>query len=132
MPAELRNLGAITMFISDIARSRAFYETVFGWTRLYQDDHAVGFDCGNAIVNLLLEEEAPGLIAPAPVAPQSAGARCQLTIWVEDVDAVASELAAKGVSLLSGPIDRPWGQRTVTFSDPDGHIWEIAQNIQEQ
>ena len=30
---------------------------------------------------------------------------------------------------LRGPADRPWGMRTVTFADPGGHIWEIAQEI---
>jgi uncharacterized glyoxalase superfamily protein PhnB len=45
------------------------------------------------------------------------------------VDAVSSELAGRGVRLLSGPADRPWGMRTVTFADPGGHIWEIAQEI---
>ncbi|MGH3402377.1 MAG: hypothetical protein ACRDRJ_07680 [Streptosporangiaceae bacterium] len=28
-----------------------------------------------------------------------------------------------------GPADRPWGMRTVTFADPGGHIWEIAQEL---
>ena len=42
---------------------------------------------------------------------------------------MCAELAGRGVSLLSGPADRPWGMRTVTFADPGGHIWEIAQEI---
>ena len=53
----------------------------------------------------------------------------QFAIIVDDVDAVSSELAGRGVRLLSGPADRPWGMRTVTFADPGGHIWEIAQEI---
>jgi len=42
---------------------------------------------------------------------------------------VCAELAKKEVTLISGPIDRPWGVRTVTFADPGGHIWEIAQDL---
>ena len=53
----------------------------------------------------------------------------QFAIIVGDVDAVCSELTGHGVRLLSGPADRPWGMRTVTFADPGGHIWEIAQEI---
>ena len=26
-------------------------------------------------------------------------------------------------------VDRPWGLRTATFTDPDGHIWEVAAKI---
>jgi lactoylglutathione lyase len=33
------------------------------------------------------------------------------------------------VALLNGPMDREWGMRTVSFTDPDGHIWEIAQQL---
>jgi lactoylglutathione lyase len=39
----------------------------------------------------------------------------------------AAELTARGVELLNGPIDRPWGIRTASFIDPGGHIWEIAK-----
>jgi uncharacterized glyoxalase superfamily protein PhnB len=51
------------------------------------------------------------------------------TIGVDDVDAVCAELAGRGVTLLNGPMDRPWGIRTASFTDPGGHIWEIAQDL---
>ena len=51
----------------------------------------------------------------------------QLTVPVEDVDAVAAGLVERGVELLRGPEDRPWGPRTASFRDPAGHVWEIAQ-----
>ena len=50
----------------------------------------------------------------------------QLTLGVDDVDAACAELAARGVELLNGPMDRPWGIRTAAFADPSGHIWELA------
>jgi predicted enzyme related to lactoylglutathione lyase len=28
-----------------------------------------------------------------------------------------------------GPADRDWGMRTITFADPGGYIWEIAQDL---
>jgi uncharacterized glyoxalase superfamily protein PhnB len=49
------------------------------------------------------------------------------TIEVEDVDGLCAELIARGVRLLNGPMDRPWGVRTASFQDPAGHIWEIAK-----
>ena len=85
----------------------------------------------NMVVNLLKTGAAHELIEPATVAGADTGSRVQLTIGVEDVDAVCSELAAKGVKLLNGPIDREWGMRTASFTDPDGHIWEVAAKIRE-
>ena len=55
-----------------------------------------------------------------------AGSRFVLTLPVEDVDATCADLTARGVALLNGPMDRPWGIRTASFRDPAGYIWEIA------
>ena len=85
------------------------------------------FDFGNTIVNLLTVTAARDLIDPAVVATPEAGARLQLTITADDVDAVCTELTARGMDLLNGPMDRPWGVRTASFRDPGGHIWEIAR-----
>jgi uncharacterized glyoxalase superfamily protein PhnB len=52
-----------------------------------------------------------------------------LTLDVDDVDATLAELAARGVELLNGPLDREWGIRTASFRDPGGHGWEIAQRL---
>jgi lactoylglutathione lyase len=60
------------------------------------------------------------------VAPREAGNRSVFTLEVDDVDAMCAELAARGVELLNGPMDRPWGPRTASFRDPAGQIWEIA------
>jgi len=34
-----------------------------------------------------------------------------------------------GVAVISGPEDREWGMRTMTFADPGGNTWEIAQEL---
>ncbi|MDQ1355643.1 MAG: hypothetical protein QOG44_16, partial [Acidimicrobiaceae bacterium] len=46
-----------------------------------------------------------------------------------DTDAVCAALDSHGVTLLNGPIDREWGKRTASFTDPDGNIWEVAQDL---
>ena len=53
----------------------------------------------------------------------------QFAIVVDDVDAVHAELAERGVAVISGPADRDWGMRTMTFADPGGTTWEIAQEL---
>jgi catechol 2,3-dioxygenase-like lactoylglutathione lyase family enzyme len=124
-----KSVGAITMFVDDPKRSKAFYERVFGAPVVYEDDDAAAFQFENMIVNLLKLPAAVELIEPAPVGAIDAGARYQLTIWVDDTDALCTQLAEQGVELLNGPVDRPWGVRTASFTDPDGHIWELAQSL---
>ncbi len=129
MSASLKSVGAITLFVQDPQRSKAFYERAFDVPAIYEDENSVVFKFENTLINLLEQSEAPALIAPAVVAPAAAGSRMQFSIWVDDANAVCDALAAREVVLINGPITRPWGMRTACFADPDGHIWEIAQDV---
>jgi lactoylglutathione lyase len=126
---SLQSVGAITLFVEDRQRSKAFYEQAFELTAIYEDDVAATFKFENMLVNVLQAGAAHELIDPALVGVGDAGCRFQLTIWVKDVDLVCTELAARGIELLNGPLDRPWGVRTACFADPDGHVWEVAAQI---
>jgi catechol 2,3-dioxygenase-like lactoylglutathione lyase family enzyme len=120
-------IAAITLFVEDLDAAKRFYAEVFRLPVTFEDDNSAVFTFGQTMVNLLDAKEAPRLIEPARVADGDAGARFQFTLAVDDVDAMCEELRQRGVELLNGPIDRPWGIRTASFRDPGGHIWEIAQ-----
>jgi catechol 2,3-dioxygenase-like lactoylglutathione lyase family enzyme len=128
---SLKGVGAITLFVEDPQRSKAFYEKVFEVPVLFEDENSVAFQFENTIINLLATPAAHELIEPGTVGGPDAGARFQFTIFVEDANAVIAELANRGVELLNGPLDREWGMRTAAFTDPDGHVWEVAQNLSE-
>ena len=129
MNASLTSVGAITLFVDDPKRSKTFYEEVFDVPVVFEDDASAAFKFDNLLVNLLAAGAAHELIDPAAVAGRDAGSRFQLTVWVDDAEAAVAELASRGVTLLNGPMDREWGVRTAAFSDPDGHVWEIAQQL---
>jgi catechol 2,3-dioxygenase-like lactoylglutathione lyase family enzyme len=121
-----RGIAAVTLFVEDLDAAKTFYRKAFGLPVSYEDDNSAVFTFGETMINLLKVEAARELIEPAEVGGRDAGSRFQFTIPVDDVDATCSELAARGVKLLNGPMDRPWGIRTASFRDPGGHIWEIA------
>ena len=125
----MNSVGAITLFVENLERSKLFYEDVFSVPVLFEDSSSAAFKFQNTIINLLAVAAAGELIEPAAVAGPEAGARFQLTAWVDDVDAVCKQLTSRGVTLLNGPLDRAWGKRTASFVDPDGAIWEIAQDL---
>jgi len=120
-------ISAITLFVEDLSDAKQFYGKVFGLPVFYEDGNSAVFKFENTLINLLKITEADELIRPAKVAGHEAGSRFVFTITVEDVDALCAELTARGVKLLNGPMDRPWGIRTASFMDPAGHIWEIAK-----
>jgi catechol 2,3-dioxygenase-like lactoylglutathione lyase family enzyme len=119
-------IAAITLFVEDLEAAKRFYEEVFQLPVWFEDDNSTVFKFGETLINLLRTSEAPGLVEPASVATADAGVRFQFTLGVDDVDAMCLELKERGVDLLNGPVDRPWGVRTASFRDPGGHIWEIA------
>lgn len=119
-------IAAITLFVEDLGAAKRFYREVFGLPVTFEDDSSTVFRFGETLVNLLKTSEATGLVEPATVATREAGVRFQFTLGVDDVDAMCEELKERGVDLLNGPMDRPWGIRTASFRDPGGHIWEIA------
>ena len=123
------NIGAITLFTEDLARTKAFYAEAFGLPLVFEDENSAVFGFENTMINLLAVTAAHELIEPGAVGGPDAGSRFVLTLGVDDVDAICGELAKRGVHLLNGPMDRPWGIRTASFADPGGHIWEIAQDL---
>jgi lactoylglutathione lyase len=129
--ASLRTLGAITLFVDDPARSKEFYAGVFELEAVFEDESSVAFRFENGVfLNLLARGAAVSeLLGPVPVAEP--GAAFELTVWADDVDAVCVDLSTRGVSIVHGPLDRPWGMRTAAFLDPDGYVWEIAAEIRK-
>jgi lactoylglutathione lyase len=119
-------IAAVTLFVEDVAAAKRFYSDVFQLPVHFEDDNSAVFKFGDTLINLLRASEAPALVAPATVAASDAGVRFQFTLGVDDVDAMVDELESRGLELLNGPMDRPWGIRTASFRDPGGHIWEIA------
>jgi catechol 2,3-dioxygenase-like lactoylglutathione lyase family enzyme len=126
-----RSVTFITLFTEDLAEAKRFYQDVFGLPLEWEDPDSAVFRFGNVGINLLATSAADELIAPAAVASPDAGSRLQFTIEVDDVDATCAELASRGVKLLNGPMNRPWGIRTASFTDPGGHIWEVAGPLPE-
>jgi catechol 2,3-dioxygenase-like lactoylglutathione lyase family enzyme len=123
-----KEIGAMTLLVADLDRSKAFYQAAFGLTPQLAEADTVMFRFKNMYVFL---HRAPAADVPASdavldLARTGAG---QFAIIVDDVDAVSADLADVGVDLLSGPSDRDWGMRTLTFADPSGHVWEIAQEL---
>lgn len=122
-------IGAITLFVTDVAVAKAWYQQAFGVPVIFEDDNSAVVEFGNTVVNLLVRSEAAELIAPAAVGALGSGTHLQFTIWSDDVAAAVATLAERGVALLNGPIDRPWGMRTACIADPDGTVWELAQKL---
>lgn len=123
-----KQIGAINLIVGDLERSTAFYREVFGLAPQHEDEDTAMFRFKDTY--LFLQRGAEHEDAPAGEVLDLAGKGVgQFVVIVGDVDAVRVELDELGVAVISGPTDRDWGMRTMTFADPAGHTWEIAQEV---
>jgi lactoylglutathione lyase len=123
-----KQIGAINLIVGDLERATAFYRDVFGLALLHADEDTAMFRFKDTYV--FLQRGPAHRDAPAgevlDLAKTGVG---QFVVIVPDVNAVRAEVDEHGVAVISGPNDRDWGMRTMTFADPAGHTWEIAQEL---
>jgi lactoylglutathione lyase len=123
-------LGYVILFVADLERSVAFYRDVVGLPFRLQGDGYVEFATQGAKFGLYDRNRLGELTGQGPEPPDRPGG--EVVLLVEDVDAEAARLRAAGAAILSGPVDRAWGHRTVHVLDPDGFVVELAEEIPRQ
>lgn len=52
--------------------------------------------------------------------------RCELYLYVDNIEEELTNILQNGIELISGLEDRNWGDRAFYFADPDGHIIALA------
>jgi lactoylglutathione lyase len=120
-------LGYAILFVSDLDRAVGFYRDVIRVPLRFRAEAYAEFATEGAKFALFPRSELPALIgldAPPSRVPWPQG---ELAFFVEDVDAEHVRLQAVGVSVLAPPTDRPWGERTLHVTDPDGNVVELTQ-----
>jgi catechol 2,3-dioxygenase-like lactoylglutathione lyase family enzyme len=124
-------LGAINLIVADLQRSTAFYQEVFGVPAQHQDDDTTMFRFDDTYVFLQRDPARRDAVSDDVLRLARSGVG-QFVTFVDDADAVREGLDQLGVRVIDGPADRPWGMRTMTFADPGGYTWEVAQRLNGQ
>ena len=131
MDGAIKDVGAIILFVEDLQRSKAFYHEMLGLDVEFEDDESVGFKVEGLAFIVLRVDRARVQLQGEPTATPRAGATAFLTTFSDDVDALHARLVERRIHFFQTPTDQPWGMRTAYFKDPDGHVWEIAQPIEQ-
>jgi hypothetical protein len=123
-----QRVSLVTLGVADLARSRAFYESL-GWTTdAGPDDDVVFFQAGGLVVALWGREELAG---DSGVEDGGGWGGITLAHNVRSpaaVDAILAEAKAAGATIPRAGAETVWGGYSGIFVDPDGHPWEVAHN----
>lgn len=123
-------MSMITLGVSDMAKSIAFYQTGLGFPRLEPYEENIAFFTLKGTWLALYEKKA--LAEDANVSfDESAfhGVTLAHMLGSEaEVDALFAEALKAGATPTKNPQKVFWGGYSGYFKDFDGHLWEIAHN----
>jgi catechol 2,3-dioxygenase-like lactoylglutathione lyase family enzyme len=121
-------VSLVTLGVSDLERSRRFYEAL-GWrTSSKPEDGVVFFQSGGMVLALWSREE---LAKDSGVVDSGGWGGVTLAYNVRspgEVDAVIDRARAAGATIARAGAATFWGGYSGAFIDPDGHPWEVAHN----
>ena len=124
-----QRVSLITLGVTDLQRSREFYERL-GWRRsMANTEGVVFFQTGGMALALYPRHE---LAKDANVAADGHGFS-GITLAYNgrtraEVDSVLNQAAAAGAKIVKPAQEAFWGGYSGYFSDPDGFLWEVAWN----
>ena len=124
-----QRVSLITLGVADLGRAARFYEEGLGWKRGNDTPDVVFFQGPGMIIALWPRAQ---LAEDASIPARGSGfagiALAYNTRTREEVNAVLAGAEAAGGHLVKPAADTFWGGYSGYFTDPDGHLWEVAFN----
>jgi predicted lactoylglutathione lyase len=132
MPTDVpANFSIVTLGVTDLARSARFYADL-GWEQRGDlADGIVWFKTSGSWVGLFghdaLAEDTRLDAVPVGDLPAFRGVTLALNLASESaVDLAFARVLEVGGRIVKPAERLPWGGYSGYFTDPDGHLWEIA------
>jgi dihydropteroate synthase type 2 len=113
-PARVPQPVIPTLRTGDMARSRAFYVGGLGFRVDFEHRHGPGLP-------LFVQLSRHGLVLRLSEHAGDGACGALVHLYVPDVDAWWQRARDVGAATGTGPVDQPWGDRELRFSDPDGN-----------
>jgi len=123
-----QRVSLITLGVRDMEAVAGFYEAL-GWSRVETQDGVIAYDLFGQTLGLYpLDKLAEDIGVDVAQLGHGSVTLGYNTRSREDVGAVMARVADAGGTLLKPAQEVFWGGYHGYFSDPEGHIWEVAHN----
>lgn len=117
--------GAVLLSVKDIKKSRMFYERIFGCKVRYDFNRNIEFDIPLSLQELELWKE---FIDGREVIRQNNAV--EVYFEEQDFDGFIKRLEQEDIDYVHPVKCADWGQRCVRIYDPDKHIIEIGESLE--
>ena len=124
-------LSLVTLGVSDLDRSRRFYEAL-GWEPQdwTPESKVVFFELNGVMLSLFGRDD---LAEDVGVEATRSTGFSSITLAhnepsIDDVDRAFNEFISAGATAVKTPQATAWGGYSGYVADPDGHLWELAFN----
>ena len=130
-PAVPARLSLVTLGVADLDRATAFY-TALGWplsSRSVPGEVSFFRTAGGLLALWGNREIAADAGLPERTGTDFRGVSLAMNLDSEaDVDAAMATAEAAGATIVRPAGKTEWGGYAGLFTDPDGHLWEVAHN----
>lgn len=120
---------SVVLLCSDMQRSVSFYQDLFHLEIELQIDGLTTFTGG---ISLWDQKIASDLMynGAEPSPPQKHPGQ-EIYFETDEIEKFAEVLTARSVTLMHQIQKTPWQQQTIRFFDPDGHLIEVGESMEE-
>lgn len=123
-------LAYILLYVRDVSRALAFYESAFGMTRrfLHESGQYAELETGATTLAFVAHAVARAQLPGGFEVNELTGppAAFEIAFATTDVPAAYERAISAGATALAAPTTKPWGQTVAYVRDPDGHLVELC------
>ena len=125
----MTTLRSVILFVSDMERSVAFYRDVLGWPLTCQSPERTELATEGTTLALRHASRPGG----AAAVQGEIASRCQLGLWVDNVEAFHRDMVARGTPCIQPPTeDACGGAKHAVYADPDGLPFSVGGNLKKE
>lgn len=123
-----QQIAVITLGVSDLDRSKAFYRDGFGWSPVFENTEIAFYQMNGFVFGTWLKGALEGDMGRSDLVTPGAFALAHNVGSAREVDEVIARLVSAGGRLLRAGDAPTHGGFRGYVADPDDHAWEVAWN----